>query len=643
VLWRILKLLGLSAGGAAALAELTGGPLPAPWPGVFAGRGAELAVLRDAWRAARAGDAQVVLLTAGPAVGKTSLLGRFLAETAPERSAWVSGGEPFEEELPWQVLRQLAASLARWTGHVASWADRDPLSNPAHAGLPLLDELKAAGPVVVIVDDAQWADQRSAAVLRFAARHLRGAVLLAVACNTEYPVACEGWQRVFPQAPGSVLPLAGLEAQHLVDLAARLGHPGLSMAGAVRLREHTDGNPLFATQVLGQVPLRAINSGHGPLPAPRRVADTVAARLAARTGPARSFAEAAAVIGTEFDVVLAAGVAGLADAPSLVDELTEAGLTTEVAASDGKRFRFVHALVQRAVYERTPLGRRRALHLRAAELAPSPGTALRHRVAATDGPDPVLAADLDAQAQDAAARGELVTAARHWQEALNRSPPGPDRTGRLLTLVETLLTAGDAASAAAYKPEISAGGGPWWDYVAGYQALLGGDFPEARLRLTRTLDALDAVGPVRMAGAADAVAAGRGGDMADVEQAELPRMPGDLRARAATQLAVLGLVMLDYPAMVRYGEIATTAASPDPTVRAFAWLARTLGLALTGQGRQALAELADRDPEDDLDLLAARGIIELWLDDLDSAIADLTEVVDRAYHGAPLRIAQPRR
>jgi DNA-binding CsgD family transcriptional regulator len=619
-----------------------GEPFHVPWLGVFVGRSAELGVVRDAWRAARAGDARVVVLAAGPGTGKTWLLGRFLAESAPERYVWVSGGEPPEEELPWQLLKQLAARLSEWTRHLASWADRNPLSNPAHAGLPLLDELRAAGPVAVIIDDVQWADQKSAAVLRFAARHLSGSVLLAVVCNDEYPVACDEWQRVFPPAPGSMLPLAGLEAQDFVDLATRLGYPGLSPAGAVRLREHTDGNPLFAIEVLGQVPLRAINSGQGPLPAPRRVAGAVAARLAARTEPTRSFAAAAAVIGTEFSVALGAEIAGLADASDQVDELAHAGLIAEVAASDGRRFRFTHALVQRAVYERTPLARRHALHLKAAELTDG-SAALWHRVAAAEGPDPILAADLDAQAKDAAARGELEAAAKHWQEALNRSLRGADRNRRLLTLVETLLITGDAASAGAYATEIAANGvDPWSDYVAGYQALLGGNFPEARLRLTRVLDTLDAVDPASIAAAdaVDTVPAGNADNTSAAEQAKLQGMPVDLRARAATHLAIMGLVMLDYPAMVRYGEIATTATSADPMVRAFAWFARTLGLTLTGHGQQALTELADDGPGSDLDLLAARGIVELWLDDLDAAIADLTEVVDCAYHGVPLRVAQ---
>jgi len=139
-------------------------------------------VLRDAWRAARAGEPQVVVITAGPGIGKTALLGRFVAEHALERYVWVSGGEAFEEALEWQLLGQLAAGLSELTEHPASWADRNPLSNPAFAGLPLLDELPAAGPVAVIVDDVQWADQKSAEVLRFAARRLRGSVLLAVAC-----------------------------------------------------------------------------------------------------------------------------------------------------------------------------------------------------------------------------------------------------------------------------------------------------------------------------------------------------------------------------------------------------------------------------------------------------------------------------
>jgi DNA-binding CsgD family transcriptional regulator len=586
----------------------------------FVGREAELASLHEAWEAARGGAARLLVVEAAPGAGKTALLERFITEAAPQRWAWVSC-EPHEQELPWRVLGQFAAALSAWTDRTVTWAARDPESNPAHAGLPLIEELRVAGPAVLVLDDAQWADQQSQAVLRFVARHVRHLaclpVLLLVACR-DGAEAGSAWRRAFPDAHGQLLELTGLSPEELARLAMALGRVGLSTAGTARLHEHTGGSPLFASEVLRQVQVRDINTGHGPLPAPRSVAGTVAAKLAARSEQVRAMADAAAVLGTEFDVELASALAGVADPASCLDELTDAGIVAEVPASASRRFRFCHALIHQAVYELAPLARRRELHAKAAALtggAAGGVSSLRHRVAAAEGPDPVLAADLDRQADTEARRGELAAAASHRREALARTPPGDARSRRLLSMVEAKLLAGNVAGAAKYAAELAAGeGDPWRDYIVAYQLSLSGDFAAARRRLVRALDAPDGTAP-------------RGA-------------PADLRARIATQLALIALVCLSYQEMVEFGEIATAADSADRRVRAFAWFARTLGLTMAGHGGQALADLNARDPGGDLDMLVARGIAALWTDELDTALTDLSTAVSRAYQGEPLRVGQ---
>jgi ATP/maltotriose-dependent transcriptional regulator MalT len=573
--------------------------------------------LHEAWRAARAGAARVLMVEAAPGAGKTALLERFVAEAAPQRCAWV-GCEPLEQDMPWRVLRRFAVSLSSWTGRTMTWAERDPEGNPAHAGLPLIEELRLAGPVVLVLDDAQWADRQSQAVLRFAARHMAWLpVLLLVACR-DGADAGGAWRRVFPDAAGQVIELAGLSPQELAQLATALGRIGLSLAGAARLHDHTGGNPLFASEVLRQVKVGDINAEHGSLPAPCSVAGTVAAKLTECAGPTRVMADAAAVLGIEFETELAGALAGTTEAARCLDELTSAGIIASVPASASRRFRFCHALVHQAVYDLAPLARRRELHAKAAVLtggAAGGAVALRHRVAAAEGADPVLAADLDRQADAETRRGELSAAAEHRREALLRTPPGDERTRRLLSLVEADLIAGNMADAARYAAELAAGGDdPWWDFVAGYQISVTGDLDQARQRLIRALAAPAGTAP--------------------------PGAPADLRARIATHLALIAVVCLSYQEMVEYGEIAVAAGTADRRVRSFAWFARTLGLTLTGHGTQALADLAARDPGGDLDMLVARGMAALWTDDLDTALADLSLAVDRAYQGEPLRVGQ---
>lgn len=230
--------------------------------------------------------------------------------------------------------------------------------------------------------------------------------------------------------------------------------------------------------------------------------------------------------------------------------------------------------------------------------------ALRHRVAAAEGIDPVLADDLERQAAVDVARGERAAAAEHLDQALFRTPPGPERIPRMLAVVEAKLIAGDAPAVDRYAEELSAGGDdPWWDYVAGYQDLLAGKVAEARTRFSRALEA--------------------------TSQGDLPRRaPRDLRARIATQLAIIGIVTLSYPEMIKYGEIADS--STDPRVSGFASFAQTIGLALAGRGRQALSGLDEPGTGTGPDLLAARGMVEMWNDDLDGAYRHLSGAVDRA-------------
>jgi DNA-binding CsgD family transcriptional regulator len=568
--------------------------------------------MHEAWRQALAGTPGVLVIAGGSGSGKTSLMRRFIQEAAPRR-VWV-GNEPTGAELPWRVLRDVAEGLLAGTGQAASWAERDGLSKPAHTVQPFLEELGKAGPVVLIIDDIQWADAQSEAVLRFAAHTMRAMpALMIIGCNDEI-VSPNGWERMNSRASDGFIRLGGLGPDELVRLAESLSQIGLSTAGAARLREHTGGNPLFAKEVLRQVSPRAINDGHGPLPAPRSVADTVAGALRAGTWAARMLACAAAVLGSEFEFAGAATLAGLENAADPLDELIARGLVSVVPATASQRFRFSHGLIRQAVYDQIPFGQRRALHRSAASMTGGT-TAIRHRLAAADGPDPVLTADLDRQAKAHTQRGELVAAANCWRESLRRTPSGPERTRRLLYLVETELTIGNSKAAEPYAAELTAGGGdPWWDYVAGYQLMLSGHINHARQRLGQALAAADVT--------------------------SVPGAPADLRARIATQLAVIALVSLAYRDMITFGEIAVTADSTDQGVRAFAWFARTVGLTLAGDGVRALGDLAAHDPEGDLDLLAARGMAELWMDDLDAAIADLTDAVNRAYQGEPLRVGQ---
>lgn len=599
----------------------------------FVGRTAELRFLHQAFESSRERHARVIGIDGDAGMGKTALVQRFRTEAEPARCVWASGDEQ-EAHLPWGVLWQVARQLSP---ELVSLVDElDAQADPLFVGKGLLRFFESVDDdLLLVIDDAQWVDRPSLAALRFVARRLLSVPLTDpvmmivvhraagargdVAQPFPSPGLDDAWRRIFESERGSLLHLDGLTPAELVSLAAANGHPGLNPPGAARLRTHTGGNPLHAQAVLDQVPMRTITADTGPLPAPRDLSLIVADRLGTRAQPTQQLVMAGSVLGMRFRLATVRTLAHLTDTAAPVAEAVDAHFLTEVPGTHGQELAFTHGLVQAAIYDDLGAAYRRELHRRAAGLLGGE-VALRHRIAAADGPDPRLAADLAAAAQEELRLGRIPVAAAQLRTCVDLTPPGPERGPRLLSAVEALLIAGDAVAAAEYADEVSAGQGtPWWDYVAGEQAMVAGRITESRKLFRRALDDLAAGGQPP------------------------PPAPADLTARCASQLAVIGIVTLSYPDMIEYGEMAVRAGTEQRWVAAFAVFARSVGLALAARGDEAMAMLAGVElpgAPGGLDGLVARGIIRLWRDDLAGAHADLLTVADRAARGEPMRVDQ---
>ena len=340
------------------------------------GRGTEQAELTSTWQAARGGQARVVGL-AGPAgIGKTALVAQFLRDAAPARPVWVSGA-PEERTLSWGVLGQAVPALgpALRPGPPPVWAAPDPEADPLYVGQSFLDDVRAAGETILVLDDAHWADRQSQAALRFAARHMTGLpVLVIVIHNDEVPLD-ESWRRLFGSAHGSLVTLAGLTPEELVRLAVARGHFGLSPAAAARLHEHTGGNPLYASALLAQLPARDLAAG--ALPAPRSIVETVAANLAgaaSRPWPCCPRPRSSAGPSTSRRPARWP-VAGQAAGRHWRGRAGRGGRRRAGRGGAGDRrtpVRLQHALVHQAVYTRIALARRRELHRQAAPCSARP-------------------------------------------------------------------------------------------------------------------------------------------------------------------------------------------------------------------------------------------------------------------------------
>jgi predicted ATPase len=162
------------------------------------GREAELDRIDALLRGARAGDGGAVVIVGEPGIGKTSLL-EAAVDSAGMRILRTAGLEA-ESSLPFAAVAELTEPLLDGVGQLpepqtAAIQGALALAPPkqgdrfaACAGfLGLLEIAAAEGPVIVVVDDAQWLDRASAECIGYAARRLMGlpVALVAAARNGE--------------------------------------------------------------------------------------------------------------------------------------------------------------------------------------------------------------------------------------------------------------------------------------------------------------------------------------------------------------------------------------------------------------------------------------------------------------------------
>jgi DNA-binding SARP family transcriptional activator len=453
--------------------------------GVFAGRQAELARLDDLLARAGSGP-RMAYLCGDPGIGKTRLAAEF-ARAACRAGAIVLAGRCDREQIvPYQpfaeALKHLAASLPAGTlrAITGSWApdlarlvpqlgDRLPGPAPPSAAGPetaryrlfegvmaALVALSRGGPVVLLIDDLQWADGSTLALLRHLMRHTDQApVLVVAACRDGEVTAGHPLTAVLAdlhqQDLVTVVPVPGL-AQG--EVAAML--EGRAMLAA-EVHQCTAGNPFFVRQLIRHL----IETGSGSLAGagvPAGVHWVVRRRLALLGTDTWSALTVAAVIGPRFGAVLVGRVTGLGEQAALdaLESACAARLVTELP--DGGGFAFIHDLVREAIYAQLGANRRALLHQAIADsletLAPGSAAELaRHYRAAGPGARDKAVHYAVAAAEAAAAQLAHDEAARHYDDALSALPPGEPAASRgdlLLALGTARMRAGDPRACAAF-------------------------------------------------------------------------------------------------------------------------------------------------------------------------------------------------
>ena len=422
-------------------------PLPRPTAGRgYFGRGREMSRLLRRFDEAVTGQGGVALLAGEPGIGKSHAL-QLLADQARAGSAIVLAGRcvegawappfrPFAEAIagygelvnPQQLRADLGLAgpaLARITPRLGELLpDLTPPSalQPDEEQFRLLDAaaqfftaVSARAPVLMILDDLQWADAGTAMMLRQVARscgHRR--LLLAGAYRTTeltaHNVLGDVLGAMQAETECTVIRLRALGAEAIGQLvAAEAGLP-VSSSLAAAIAGHTGGNPFFAKEMIRHLlEERALGQdGSGVLEAslplvavPEGVRQVIARRCARLSDNAERVAVSASGFAGPFLFPVTAVAASLGDQAALaaLDELLAAGLIRPAEAAE--RYEFVHALARQAIYDTLSPSRQARLHRRLAQAL----EAARQRVPACAEPAEIVTQYARSQALPGASAG----------------------------------------------------------------------------------------------------------------------------------------------------------------------------------------------------------------------------------------------
>ena len=384
------------------------------------GRERELRVLRRHLDRVVEGAGSLVLLAGEPGIGKTTVLDALEGEARQRGVATHAGRAPAATGAPsfwtWgQVLDSLAADLdddrlrhalsgsARPVGQIsASVAARTGQAHPVTGDSPqqmrfllyeavstFVGQATSERPVLITLDDLHWADVPSLELLSYLTPTLATRPVMLVAAYRDLEAdrtdALEATlATVSREEAVEELALAGLTHDDVGlmvgDLADGSDERTARDQFVTVLHERTGGNPFFVRQLsrllLDAAPTGELTEELTASPVPRGVSHVIAQRLKGLPTHVEDFLAAAAVLGREFDLPAAAGVAelDLDAALEAFDEAARHGLV-ESRAAESAPPRFVHALVQEVVLDRVATGRAVRLHARAAaHLQTQPGT-----------------------------------------------------------------------------------------------------------------------------------------------------------------------------------------------------------------------------------------------------------------------------
>ena len=434
----------------------------------FVDREEAMSALRASLAAAAQGDVRASFIAGAAGIGKK----RLCAELGREAHALgfeVRVGRCLDREAatsfwPWlQLIRGLltaertAAAAQRAQAALPALAFIGPElalpgERPAHADLDraearlrffdavglFLQQVSAAQPLLLVIDDLHWADEASLLLLESVLAALHGARVHMIGAFRDPPVPPRTLVRVLAGAARDVfterIDLGGLRRDAVRFLLERAADkpPAADLVDAVLAA--TAGNALFVSELAklaldGQLDVSEARSG---LPVPKRVRDVLRWQLDRLSPGCQRALQRLSVVGGEIELAVLAHATRAAPRALLewLSEAESAGIV--VTDAQGTRVAFTHDLVRESIYRDLSVAERTRLHRGVAEaleatMNATPGADLgqiahQYALGAADGAAARAVHFGRLAGQQANARMAYEDAVAHYERALRALP-----------------------------------------------------------------------------------------------------------------------------------------------------------------------------------------------------------------------------